>query len=148
MKTTVSLALFGFVLAVGFSVATTENALTKMADASEAEKPRGEEYLIENDGELVAEDLEDDDEAIPRRGYDMRANNGEFDEEDLQDADMAILTSENDVATENKEFDDGAFDSDDDGGEMSDEDEVVPIEKSADPSPYRRQYKPYKPYKP
>ena len=26
-----------------------------------------EEYLIENDGELVAEDLEDDGEAIPRR---------------------------------------------------------------------------------
>ena len=41
MKTTVSLALFGFVLAVGFSVAATENALTEMADAFEAEKARG-----------------------------------------------------------------------------------------------------------
>ena len=40
MKTSVSLALFGFVLAVGFSVAVAENPLTKMADEFEAEKRR------------------------------------------------------------------------------------------------------------
>ena len=41
MKTAVILALFGFVLAVGFSVALTENELAKTADEYEAEKLRG-----------------------------------------------------------------------------------------------------------
>ena len=41
MKTSVILALFGFVLAVGFSVALTENELAETADEYEAEKLRG-----------------------------------------------------------------------------------------------------------
>ena len=41
MKTSVILALFGFVLAVGFSVALTENELAEIADEFEAEKLRG-----------------------------------------------------------------------------------------------------------
>ena len=41
MKTSVILALFGFVLAVGFSVAVTENELAEIADEFEAEKLRG-----------------------------------------------------------------------------------------------------------
>ena len=41
MKTSVILALFGFVLAVGFSVALTENELAEIADKFEAEKLRG-----------------------------------------------------------------------------------------------------------
>ena len=41
MKTSVILALFGFVLAVGFSVAVTENELAEIADEYEAEKLRG-----------------------------------------------------------------------------------------------------------
>ena len=41
MKTSVILALFGFVFAFGFSVALTENELTEIADEYEAEKLRG-----------------------------------------------------------------------------------------------------------
>ena len=41
MKTSVILVLFGFVLAVGFSVAVTENELAEIADEYEAEKLRG-----------------------------------------------------------------------------------------------------------
>ena len=37
------------------------------------------------------------------------------------------------MATENEEFDEGAFGNDDDGDEVSDEDDVIAIEKSADP---------------
>ena len=44
------------------------------------------------------------------------------------------------MATENKEFDEGAFDNDDDGGEISDTDDVRAIGKSADPFRYRRRY--------
>lgn len=42
------------------------------------------------------------------------------------------------MATENEEFDEGAFDNDDDGDEVSDEDDVIAIEKSADPFLYGR----------
>ena len=42
MKTSVILALFGFVLAVGFSVALTENELAEIADEFEEEKLRGQ----------------------------------------------------------------------------------------------------------
>ena len=41
MKTSVILALFGFVLAVGFSVAVTENELAEITDEFEAGKLRG-----------------------------------------------------------------------------------------------------------
>ena len=41
MKTSVILALFGFVLAVGFSVAVTENELGEITDEFEAGKLRG-----------------------------------------------------------------------------------------------------------
>ena len=41
MKTSVILTLFGFLLAVGFSVALTENELAEIADEFEAEKLRG-----------------------------------------------------------------------------------------------------------
>ena len=41
MKTSVILALFGFVLAVGFSVAVTENELVEITDEFEAGKLRG-----------------------------------------------------------------------------------------------------------
>ena len=41
MKMSVFLALFCFVLAVGFSVAVTENDLANMADEFEAEKLPG-----------------------------------------------------------------------------------------------------------
>ena len=41
MKTSVILALFGFVLAVGFSVALTENELAEIAGEFEEEKLRG-----------------------------------------------------------------------------------------------------------
>ncbi|CAH3130046.1 unnamed protein product [Pocillopora meandrina] len=105
MKTSVILALFGFVLAVGFSVALTENELAEIADEFEEEKLRGE--------------------------YDMKENDGEFDEEDLEDNDMAIPRSE--VAAEDEEFDERAFDNDDDRDEVSDEGDVTAIEKSADP---------------
>lgn len=37
------------------------------------------------------------------------------------------------MATENEEFDEGAFGNDNDGDEVSDEDDVIVIEKSADP---------------
>ena len=42
MKTSVILALFGFVLAVGFSVALTENELAEIADEFEEENLRGQ----------------------------------------------------------------------------------------------------------
>ena len=41
MKTSLILALFGFVLAVGFSVAVPENELADIADEFEAEKLPG-----------------------------------------------------------------------------------------------------------
>ena len=41
MKTSVILALFGFVLAVGFSVEVTENELAEITDEFEAGKLRG-----------------------------------------------------------------------------------------------------------
>ncbi|RMX39665.1 hypothetical protein pdam_00024919 [Pocillopora damicornis] len=41
MKTSVILALFGFVLPVGFSVAVTENELAEITDEFEAGKLRG-----------------------------------------------------------------------------------------------------------
>ena len=40
MKISVILALFGFVLTVGFSVAVTENELNEIADEFEPEKLR------------------------------------------------------------------------------------------------------------
>lgn len=42
------------------------------------------------------------------------------------------------MATENEEFDEGAFGNEDDGDEVSDEDDVIAIEKSADPFLYGR----------
>ena len=41
MKTSVILALFGFVLAVGFSVAVTENELAEITNEFEGGKLRG-----------------------------------------------------------------------------------------------------------
>ena len=41
MKTSVILALFGFVLAVGFSVALTENELAEITNEFEGGKLRG-----------------------------------------------------------------------------------------------------------
>ena len=41
MKTSVIVALFGFVLPVGFSVAVTENELAEITDEFEAGKLRG-----------------------------------------------------------------------------------------------------------
>ena len=41
MKTSVILALFGFVLAVGFSVAVTENELAEIKNEFEGGKLRG-----------------------------------------------------------------------------------------------------------
>ncbi|PFX15919.1 uncharacterized protein LOC111342906 [Stylophora pistillata] len=112
MKTSLTLAFFAFVLAVGLSVAVPENEFAEIADEFEAEKLRG--------------------------GYDMKANEGEFDEEDLEDEDMVIPAIENDMVTEDEQFDERAFDNDDDGDDVSDEDDVSAVEKSADPIRFRR----------
>ncbi|XP_027035702.1 uncharacterized protein LOC113664302, partial [Pocillopora damicornis] len=88
MKISVFLALFCFVLAVGFSVAVTEIDLANMADEFVAEKLPGEEYVKESDEDLDEKDLRDNDMAIPRR--------------------------ENDMATDDEEVDEGPFDNDED----------------------------------
>ena len=45
------------------------------------------------------------------------------------------------MVTEHEEFEEGAFDNDDDRDEVSDEDDVGVIEKSADPFRFRRRFR-------